>query len=41
VTARATEAGVTATPTVLVAGAPVEPDAKAISAAVAHAGRAR
>jgi len=41
VTARASEAGVSATPTVLVAGTPVEPDAKAISAAVAHAGRGR
>lgn len=41
VTARATQAGVEATPTVLVAGAPVEPDAKAISAAVAHAARGR
>lgn len=41
VTARATEAGVGATPTVLVAGAQVEPDAKAISAAVAQAGRGR
>jgi protein-disulfide isomerase len=39
VTARATEAGVTATPTVLVAGAPVEPDAKAISAVVARVSR--
>ena len=41
VTARATEAGVSATPTVLVAGAPVEPVAEAISAAVARAGRGR
>ncbi len=37
VTARATEAGVTATPTVLVAGDMVEPDARAIAAAVASA----
>jgi protein-disulfide isomerase len=41
VTARATEAGVEATPTVLVAGQPVEPDAQAIAAAVARAGRGR
>lgn len=37
VTARATAAGVTATPTVLVAGAVVAPHARAISAAVARA----
>ena len=41
VTARATEAGVSATPTVLVAGEPVDPDARAIAAAVARAGRGR
>ena len=41
VTARATAAGVTATPTVLVAGVMVEPDAQAITAAVARAGRGR
>jgi protein-disulfide isomerase len=39
VTARATAAGVSATPTVLVAGAMVEPDAQAIAAAVALAAR--
>ncbi|HEY1920885.1 MAG TPA: thioredoxin domain-containing protein [Streptosporangiaceae bacterium] len=37
VTARATELGVEATPTVLVAGAPVSPDAKPIAAAVTAA----
>jgi protein-disulfide isomerase len=37
VTARATAAGVSATPTVLVAGAVVRPDPQAISAAVARA----
>jgi protein-disulfide isomerase len=37
VTARATAAGVRATPTVLVAGAEVSPDAEAITAAVARA----
>ncbi len=37
VTARATEAGVSATPTVLVAGVVVRPDAQAITAAVARA----
>jgi protein-disulfide isomerase len=37
VTARAIAAGVSATPTVLVAGAAVEPDAQAIAAAVALA----
>ena len=41
VTARATQAGVSATPTVLVAGHPVEPDARAIAAAVTRAGRGR
>jgi protein-disulfide isomerase len=41
VTARAAAAGVNATPTVLVDGAPTEPDAKAITAAVARAGGAR
>ena len=40
VTARATAAGVTATPTVLVAGAVVRPEAQAITAAVARAGGA-
>jgi protein-disulfide isomerase len=40
VTARATAAGVSATPTVLVAGAMVAPEAQAISAAVARAGGA-
>jgi protein-disulfide isomerase len=38
VTARATAAGVSATPTVLVAGVVVRPDAQAITAAVARAG---
>jgi protein-disulfide isomerase len=37
VTARATAAGVSATPTVLVAGALVRPDPQAITAAVARA----
>jgi len=37
VTARATAAGISATPTVLVAGVVVRPDAKAITAAVARA----
>jgi protein-disulfide isomerase len=37
VTARATELGVEATPTVLVAGTPVSPDAQPIAAAVAAA----
>jgi protein-disulfide isomerase len=37
VTARATEAGVNATPTVLVAGAPVSPQPHAITAAVSQA----
>jgi protein-disulfide isomerase len=41
VTARATSAGVEATPTVLVAGVAVEPEAQAITAAVARAGRGR
>jgi protein-disulfide isomerase len=41
VTARATAAGVSATPTVLVAGAAVQPEAKAITAAVARAGGTR
>jgi protein-disulfide isomerase len=41
VTARATAAGVRATPTVLVAGTAVSPDAEAITAAVALAGGAR
>ena len=41
VTARATAAGVTGTPTVLVAGAVVVPEAQAITAAVARAGAAR
>jgi protein-disulfide isomerase len=41
VTARATAAGVSATPTVLVAGAAVEPVAQAIAAAVALAGSER
>jgi len=40
VTARASAAGVEATPTVLVAGAVVRPDAQAITAAVAVANRA-
>jgi protein-disulfide isomerase len=35
VTARATAAGVSATPTVLVAGGPVRPDAQMITAVVA------
>lgn len=39
VTEEATRAGVSATPTVLVAGKPVEPTAEAITAAVAAAGR--
>ena len=39
VTARATAAGVRATPTVLIAGAAVRPDAQAITAAVAQAVR--
>jgi len=38
VTARATAAGVSATPTVLVAGVAVRPEAQAITAAVAQAG---
>jgi len=38
VTARATAAGVSATPTVLVAGTVVRPDAQTITAAVARAG---
>jgi protein-disulfide isomerase len=37
VTTRATEAGVTGTPTVLVAGAPVNPEPHAIAAAVSQA----
>ena len=41
VTARATAAGVSATPTVLVAGAVVRPDAQTITAAVALASGAR
>jgi len=41
VTARATAAGVTATPTVLVAGVMVQPDARAITRAVERAGRDR
>jgi protein-disulfide isomerase len=41
VTAVATAAGVSATPTVLVAGAVVRPEADAITAAVAQAGDAR
>jgi protein-disulfide isomerase len=41
VTARATAIGVEATPTVLVAGTAVQPDARAISAAVSHAIRHR
>jgi protein-disulfide isomerase len=41
VTARATAAGVSATPTVLVAGEVVAPEAQAITAAVARAGGAR
>jgi protein-disulfide isomerase len=41
VTARATAAGVSATPTVLVAGAAVRPEAEAITAAVAQAGEVR
>jgi protein-disulfide isomerase len=41
VTARATAAGVSATPTVLVAGAVVRPEAQAITAAVALASGAR
>jgi protein-disulfide isomerase len=41
VTARATELGVDATPTVLVAGTPVRPEAGPISAAVAGAGGGR
>ena len=40
VTARATAAGVQATPTVVVAGEPVQPDAQAITAAVRKAARA-
>jgi protein-disulfide isomerase len=40
VTARATAAGVSATPTVLVAGAPVLPEPHAITAAVGHAANA-
>jgi len=39
ITARATEAGVGGTPTVLVAGADVDPDPKAIAAALAQAAR--
>lgn len=39
VTARATEAGVSATPTVLVDGVPVDPDPQAIADAVARGGR--
>ena len=41
VTARATALGVEATPTVLVAGAPVRPEARAIGAAVAAGGGGR
>jgi protein-disulfide isomerase len=41
VTEQATAAGVSSTPTVLVAGAPVRPDPEAITAAVARASRAR
>ena len=41
VTAQATAAGVSATPTVLVAGAPVRPDPRAITAAVTRAGPGR
>jgi protein-disulfide isomerase len=41
VTARATALGVEATPTVLVEGAPVRPDARTITAAVAAAHRAQ
>jgi protein-disulfide isomerase len=41
VTALATAAGVSATPTVLVAGAAVRPEAEAITAAVAQAGNVR
>jgi protein-disulfide isomerase len=37
VTARATALGVEATPTVLVAGTAVQPDARAVTAAVSHA----
>jgi protein-disulfide isomerase len=40
VTARATEAGISATPTVLVAGAPVSPEPRAITAAVDQAAKA-
>jgi protein-disulfide isomerase len=40
VTARAIEAGISATPTVLVAGAPVSPEPGAIAAAVGQAGKA-
>jgi protein-disulfide isomerase len=39
VTARATQAGVGTTPTVLIAGADVDPDPKSIAAAVAQAAR--
>jgi protein-disulfide isomerase len=41
VTARATAAGVSATPTVLVAGAAVRPDPQSITAAVTRASRGR
>jgi protein-disulfide isomerase len=41
VTARATAAGVSGTPTVLVAGAAVRPDPRAITGAVTRAGRGR
>jgi protein-disulfide isomerase len=41
VTARATAAGVSATPTVVVAGVAVEPDVQAITAAVARTSRGR
>jgi protein-disulfide isomerase len=41
VTARATARGIEATPTVLVAGTAVQPDADAITAAVMNAGRRR
>jgi protein-disulfide isomerase len=41
VTERATEAGVSATPTVLVAGTAVRPDARAVTAAVGRAGGSR
>jgi protein-disulfide isomerase len=41
VTARATALGVSATPTVMVGGAAVRPDARAVSAAVARSGQQR